>query len=528
MNLIRSAATVGGMTAISRVLGFGRDVLIAANLGTGPVADAFFVAFRFPNLFRRLFAEGAFNSAFVPLFAGRLQKEGTTAARQFGEDALNVLFWALLIFSGVAELAMPWLIVVIAPGFIDDPAKYDLTVVLTQIAFPYLAFMSLTALYSGVLNSMGKFAAAAAAPIILNIVLISALVGISHYGLAGADEAGIALVWGVSAAGALQLLMVMIAARRAGMVFGLRMPRLTPGVRRLIVLGVPGIIAGGITQINILIGTIIATLQDGAVSYLYYADRVYQLPLGLVGVAIGVVLLPDLSRRLRAGTAPDGGPVAEKDSALYAMNRALEISMLLTVPAAVALIVMPQPIIAVLFERFVFTPEDTIASAAALAAFAVGLPAFVLIKVLSPGFFAREDTKTPMVFAGISVAINIGVSLSLFFVIGHVGIAIATSVAGWVNAGLLWAALRRRGHFSIDTRLGRRLPLICLCSGIMAITLWGALTLAAPWLASSMPIMLRAGVLGGLVLVGILMFWLVAELTGAARWRELVSVTARK
>ncbi|VAW11708.1 Proposed peptidoglycan lipid II flippase MurJ [hydrothermal vent metagenome] len=529
MNLIRSAATVGGMTAISRVLGFGRDVLIAANLGTGPVADAFFVAFRFPNLFRRLFAEGAFNSAFVPLFAGRLEKSGPKQARQFGNEALSVLFWALLIVSGVAELAMPWLMVVIAPGFIDDPAKYDLAVVLTRIAFPYLAFMSLTALFSGVLNSMGKFAAAAAAPIILNIVLIATLFGVDHFGLAGVDAAGIALVWGVSAAGALQLLMVYIASRRAGMNLRLVRPRLTPGVRRLVVLGIPGIIAGGITQINIMVGTIIASLQDAAVSYLYYADRVYQLPLGLVGVAIGVVLLPDLSRRLRAASAQAGTAARNgEDGAIYAMNRALEISMLLTVPAAVALTIIPHPVISVLFERGAFTSQDTHASASALAAFAFGLPAFVMIKVLSPGFFAREDTRTPMLFAGVSVIVNIAVSLALFFVIGHVGIAVATTLAGWVNAGLLLWTLYRRGHYSFDARLARRLPLIGLASAVMAAALWTAADLAAPWLAGGLPFTLRAGVLAGLVVVGIAVFWLGAEVTGAAKWRELASVARRK
>lgn len=525
MNLLRSAATVGGMTAISRVLGFGRDVLIAANLGTGPVADAFFVAFRFPNLFRRLFAEGAFNSAFVPLFAGRLEGDGQAEARQFGNEALSVLFWALLIVSGVAELAMPWLMVVIAPGFIDDPAKYDLAVVLTRIAFPYLAFMSLTALFSGVLNSMGRFAAAAAAPIVLNIVLISTLAGIDRFGLAGSDAAGVALVWGVSAAGALQLLMVYIAARRAGMALRFIRPRLTPGVRRLIALGVPGIIAGGITQINIMVGTIIASLQDGAVSYLYYADRVYQLPLGLVGIAIGVVLLPDLTRRLRA--AGEGEAGNGEAGALYAMNRALEISMLLTVPAAIALIIIPHPVISVLFERGVFTAQDTHASAIALAAFAFGLPAFVLIKVLSPGFFAREDTRTPMLFAGVSVGVNIAVSLALFFVIGHVGIAIATTMAAWINAGLLWWTLRRRGHYALDARLTRRLPLICLASVVMAGALWGAAMFAAPWLAGGLPLLLRAGVLGGLIALGIAVFWLCAELTGAAKMRELLSVARR-
>lgn len=529
MNLLRSAATVGGMTGISRVLGFVRDVMIAASLGTGAIADAYFVAFRFPNLFRRLFAEGAFNSAFIPLFAGRLEAEGHEAARKFGNEALSVLFWVLLIFSGLAELFMPWLMMVFAPGFMEDPAKFDLAVVLTQIAFPYLLLMSLTAMLSGVLNSLGKFAVAAAAPIVLNVVLIATLGGISILGWAGAEAAGRALVWGVSIAGALQLLMVYIAARRAGMGLRLTWPKITPGVKRLAILGVPGVIAGGVTQINIMVGTIIASLQDGAVSFLYYADRVYQLPLGIVGVAIGVVLLPDLTRRLRVAAEHSGNEAngSSDGGALTSQNRALETSMLLTVPAATALAIMPLPVISVLFERGLFSASDAQASAAALAAFAFGLPAFVLVKVLSPGFFAREDTKTPMIFAGVSVCFNIAISIGLFFYIGHVGIAVATTIAGWINAGLLWVTLSRRGQFSIDERLMKRLPLILIASAIMGGALWYAALYAEPWLNTSIPLVLRAGVLAGLVVLGLVVFAVVAQVTGAASWREVKQAAKR-
>ena len=512
MNLFRSAATVGGFTMISRVLGFVRDMLIAALIGTGPVADAFVVAFRFPNLFRRLFGEGAFNAAFVPLFAKRLEEEGKEAAREFGRQVFSVLLAALVVITIVAEITMPWLMYVIAPGFVGDPEKFDLAIVLTRIAFPYLLFMSLVALFSGVLNSMGRFAAAAAAPIVLNVVLITVLSIAALLALGNTPETGVLLTWGVSVAGALQFIMLVVACYRAGMIFPAGRPRMTPGVRRLIALGIPGIVAGGITQINILIGTIIASLQEGAVSYLYYADRVYQLPLGVVGIAIGIVLLPDLSRKLGAG---------DNDGVDESQNRALEFSMLLTVPAAVALVVMPFPVVQVLFERGAFNAEDTWATAAAVAAFGVGLPSFVLIKVFSPGFFAREDTRTPMIFAGISMITNVAGSLLLFSQFGHVGIALASSAAGWINAILLIVTLRRRSQYQGDARLKQRLPRILLASAVMGAVLWAVLGYAGTFFDAGFGLEIRIAVLAALVALGIAVFFAVAEAIGAARLRDL-------
>ncbi|MEO0961141.1 MAG: murein biosynthesis integral membrane protein MurJ [Pseudomonadota bacterium] len=519
MNLLKSFATVGGMTMMSRVLGFVRDILIAAVLGTGPVADAFFVAFKFPNLFRRLFAEGAFNSAFVPLFAKRLEGEGEKSARQFAEEAFAVLLTVLIVFTAIAQLAMPWLMYVIAPGFADTPDKFHMAVVFTQIAFPYLLFMSLVALLSGVLNSIGRFAAAAFAPVLLNIILISTLLFAVPY----FENAGLALVWGVSAAGLAQFLMLVWAAHRAGFMPRLRLPKMTPGVKRLVVLGIPGVIAGGIAQINLLIGTIIASLQDGAVSWLYYADRVYQLPLGVIGIAIGIVLLPDLARRLRADD--EGG-------AMWSQNRAMEFSMLLTLPAAAALIAIPGPIIETLFERGAFDAADTLKTQMALAAFAVGLPAFVLIKVFSPGFFARENTVTPMRFAAAGIAVNIVGSLILFYQIGFVGIAIATSMAAWVNAGLLWFRLAANGHYEADVRLKKRLPMIVIASAAMGGLLWAAAAYAGPMAAAMMPggwtaEALGILALGGLVAGGGLVYALLCQITGAARLSDLKQALRR-
>jgi len=502
---------------LSRVLGFVRDILIAAVLGTGAVADAFFVAFRFPNLFRRLFAEGAFNAAFVPLFAKRLEGEGKSAARSFAEEALAVLFVALMITTLAAEIAMPWLMVVIAPGFSGQPEKFDLAVLLTRIAFPYLLCVSLVALLSGILNALGRFAMAAFAPILLNIVLIGVMTGLIYAGYGNTPQAGEALAWGVAAGGVAQLAALYWWAGRQGLALRLRRPRLTPDVRRLIALGIPGVIAGGITQVNILIGTMIATLQASAVSWLYYADRIYQLPLGVVGIAIGVVLLPDLSRKLRAQAEAD---------ALHSQNRSLEFSLLLTVPAAVALFVAAEPIIRVLFERGAFTAADTPATANALAAFALGLPAFVLIKVFSPGFFAREDTRTPMIYAAISVAANIALSLALFFVIGHVGIAIATSLSGWLNAALLGSTLYRRGQFTLDAQGRRRLPPIILSSLVMGAALWGAAYGLEPYTRAAMGTPVQAGALALLIGWGLCVYALVAHLTGATHIGRLLRMVS--
>jgi putative peptidoglycan lipid II flippase len=518
MKLYRSFATVGGMTMLSRVLGFVRDILIAAVLGTGVVADTFFVAFRFPNLFRRLFAEGAFNAAFIPLFAKKVEGEGAVAARHFANEALSALVTALLVVTAIAELTMPWLMYLIAPGFTDSPEKYDLAVLLTRITFPYLLFVSVVALYSGMMNALHRFAAAAFAPVLLNVVLITVMAGVAWWGYGNTPEAGVALAWGVAVGGVVQLLALLYSSGKAGMRLTLQRPRITQGVRRLFALGIPGVIAGGITQVNILIGTIIASMQDSAVSWLYYADRIYQLPLGLVGIAIGVVLLPELSRKLRAN---------DEKGVLHAQNRSLELALLLTLPASVALMVMPAPIIQVLFERGAFSGTDTIATSAALMAFAAGLPAFVLAKVFSPGFFAREDTKTPMRYAGISVAVNIIGSLSMFWFIGHVGIAIATSLAGWVNAVLLAVTLNRRGHFEFDAQSRRRIVPLCISCAAMGLGLWGMTIWLSGWFAPANGIVVQVTALATLIITGIVIYAVMAHVTGALRLSELRQVLKR-
>ncbi len=519
MKLYRAFATVGGWTGASRILGFVREMLLAAVVGTGPVADAFIVAFRLPNLFRRLFGEGAFNSAFVPLFAKRLEGDGQESARRFSDEAFSGLLVVVLMVSAIGMIVMPWLTLGLAPGFRADPGKLDLAIVLSRITFPYLACMSLVALLSGLLNSVGKFATAAAAPVLLNIVLIAVLSIAALLGLHRSAEAGLLLAWGVSIAGFLQLGLLVWAAAKEGYAPRLVRPRYTDDMRRLVQLGVPGIVSGGITQINIVVGTMIASTQAAAVSYLYYADRLYQLPLGIVGVAIGVVLLPDLARRLRA---------ADATGAADSQNRSLEFALLLTLPAAVALAAVPFPIIQVLFERGAFTASDTAETARALAAFAVGLPSFVLAKVFSPGYFAREDTRAPMIFGAITVAANVVLSLALFPHLQHVGVAAATSIAGWLNAGLLWYGLVRRGHFKADARLLRTLPLLVLVSLVMGAVLWLLAGALGPYFAPANGALIQAAALLALVTAGMLVFCLLAELTGAARLTQIMGGLRRR
>ena len=518
MTLLKSAATVGGLTLVSRAAGFIRDMLTASVLGTGPVAQAFVVAFRFPNLFRSLFAEGAFNSAFVPMFAKKLEGGGEAEARSFAEDIFSVMFAWLLFFTAIAQIAMPLLMYVIAPGFTGDQDKFDLSVALTRIAFPYLLFMSLTALQSGVLNSLRRFVAAACAPILLNLVMIATLLIVRYMGWGESAATGYALVWGVCAAGVAQFLLLFIACSRANMRMRLKFPKLTPDAKRLIRLGIPGVIAGGITQVNILIATMIATTIDRAVSYLYYADRVYQLPLGVVGVAIGVVLLPEMSRKLRAG---------DEAGALLSQNRSLEFALFLTLPATIALIAIPFAIVNVCFEHGVFTRSDSIATAYALGAFAMGLPAFVINKVFSPGFFAREDTKRPMMFAITSVVVNVTSSLILSRFIGHIGIALSTALAAWVNATLLGMTLASHGHFTADQRLRNRLPRIIAASLAMGAILLGGFYLSAPVFTDSHPLWFRALVLIGLVALGGIGYFLLAHLFGAMKLGEIRKMIRR-
>jgi putative peptidoglycan lipid II flippase len=512
MSLLKSAAKVGGFTLISRLLGFVRDQLIAFTVGTGPVAEAFFVAQRLPNLFRALFAEGAFNNAFVPQFAKKVEGEGPEHAFAFGRDMLSVLFTWMIIFCALAMIFMPWLMPILAPGFTGDANKIALATELTRICFPYLGMMSLTALFGGILNSLNRFSAPAAAPIFLNIVVIIFTLAAWYLGLGNTPDTGRLLAWAVTVSGVVQLLLLLTAAYRAGAKVVPGVPKLTADVKRVLILSVPGLISGGITQINLLIATMLATGFAGGVAFLYYADRLFQLPLGLIGVAIGVVLLPTLSRKLRAGDAQGA-----RDS----QNRALEFALFLTLPAACALIVIGKPILHTVFEHGAFTRNDTFNVAPVLAAFALGLPAFTLTKIFQPGFYAREDTKTPMYFAIAAVVINIAASFILSRYMAHIGIALATSIAAWVNATLLMITAVRRGHYTADQRFKSRLPRMTISVLFMAAALGGLNYLLQDNYAEAAGFTAAAWALIVLVLAGTLSYFAAAHVTGAFRISDL-------
>lgn len=483
MSLVKKFASVGGATMASRVLGFVREALIGAALGAGPVADAFYAAFRFPNLFRRVFAEGAFNTAFIPLFAKEIEADGNGGARRFAEEVLSFLVVALLVLSALAILFMPFLVgTVIAPKFADTPDKFDLTVAMTRIMFPYLFCMSLLAMLSGILNSLRHYFLAALAPVLLNVLMIVALLGARA---AGSDPhaTGMWLAWGVTLSGAAQVALVAWGVRRQGFAMSLRPPRLTPGVKRLLVLMGPAVLTGGVTQINLLVGQIIASAQDGAIALLNYADRINQLPLGVIGVAIGVVLLPELSRALKAG---------KEAEAQHLQNRSLEFALGLTLPAAAGFMVFPEPIVALIYERGAFTGETTHLTALALAAFASGLPAYVAAKVFQPAYFAREDTRTPLWFSIANVIVNVVGSLAFFGSYGHVAIAAATSAGAWVNLALLIGGLWLHGHYRPSPATLRRIVVIAVATAVMALALWGMKLLFAGWLGAGFSARLAA------------------------------------
>ena len=460
--MLRSAFTVGIWTMASRVLGFARDILIAAILGTGPVADAFFVALRLPNLFRRLFGEGAFNAAFVPAISTIMQKEGLDSATGFaGEAAAVMVFW-LGLLTALGEIFMPWVLYVLAPGFTADPAKFALAITLTRIMFPYLFFVCLTALFSGVLNAMGRFAAAAAAPVLFNIFAIGAMLGLSPY----MPNPGYALAIGVSASGIAQAALVLWAIRSAGMRLRLPRLRLTPRIRLLFRRMTPGLVGAGVTQLNVSIDIIIGTLLPaGSVSLLYYADRVNQLPLGVIGTAAGTALLPAVTKHIARG---------EEAAAHATLNRAVEGVLMLTLPAAIGLSVAGRPVMDVLFARGAFTLHNATLAAHVLAAFALGLPVFALVKVFTPGFFARGDTVTPLKIGLAAVALNLGLNLIFMHPLKAVGPALATTLSSAFNVGLLLLLLRRRGHFVLDQLARSRIPRTLLAGAVMAAALYGA------------------------------------------------------
>ncbi len=635
MAQLRSLATVSGFTAISRVLGFLRDLLIAHFVGLNHISDAFFTAFRFPNMFRRIFGEGAFNAAFVPLFAKKLEHQGKEKALHFGSHTFSMLAVVLMIGTIIAIPCMSLIMSLVAPGFKarfeseivhvsetvnaedrgfkikgakaiyfqtaraseDDPKNvgvprvnfegsilvakdgtrkelravavdvpevltsvpgvasfqlppkhpyvqcipkaeiawrhggaaadqntpfrfqgftnhpntFPLTVTLARITFIYLLCMALAAHLSGVLNTVKIFGMPAAAPIFLNVIFIIGLVLVVPM----TGRGGHVLAWCVFLAGFVQLGLLWWSCRKHGFPVKLVKPKMSPEMKRLFILMGPGILSAGIQQVNLFVGGIIASLQESAVSYLYYSERIYQLPLGMVGIAFGVVLLPDITRKLRSNQ-----DLAAQDS----MNRGIEYALLISIPATVALLVIAFPIIAGIFESPKFTRADSLATAPALAAFALGLPGYVLIKVLQPGYFAREDTKTPMKFAAITVLANIVLSLIFFWAlrskgVGHVGIALATSLAAWVNVALLAIGLKKERFLKLDQRLLDKLWRIGICSLLMGILLFALRSSLDGYLKSGRWACLLS--LAILVGVGLLSYATSALTLGATTVKEL-------
>ncbi|HCQ81539.1 MAG TPA: murein biosynthesis integral membrane protein MurJ [Rhodobiaceae bacterium] len=503
--MVKAASVVGSATMASRVTGFVRDIFIAALLGAGPLAEIFVVAFRLPNLFRRLFAEGAFNAAFVPLFSERVEEKGLAAALEFAGRIASILAAFLSAFTCLSMIFMPGLVLALAQGFATDANKFDQAVYYARVAFPYLFFVSFMSLFAGMLNATGRFLAAAFAPVLLNLVLITAAAVALMRASAPLDY----LLWGVAIAGVLQFVLVATAASRAGLKIRPRLPRLDADTGRFFTLIVPGMFAAGIGQINLVVGTSIATGQAGAAAWLYYADRLYQLPLGVIGVALAVALLPELTRHI----ARNDLTLAENSQ-----NLAVSLAMMVTLPAAAGLFVLAGPIVNVLFERGAFSAADTRATAAGLQFFCIGLPAFVLIKALQPFFFARQDTRSPFIDGAVGVAANITLSLSLFGYMGHVAIALATAVAGWLTVTLMLTRLWRQGLWRPGAVLVRQLAVQLMASLVMgAVIGYGAqIWMPEPALAG-LSFGARAGLLAVLVGAGMCVFAGLCYFAGGAR-----------
>jgi putative peptidoglycan lipid II flippase len=503
VRIVKGFLTVGFWTLISRFAGLVRDIFLAKYLGDGPVAQAFVIAQSLPNMFRRFFAEGAFNFAFVPMFAKKV--EADEGAEAFARDAFWGMAGLLTVFSILAILAMPLLVVMMASGFVGDE-RFDIAVTLGQIAFPYILFISLTALLSGMLNAAGRFVITSAVTILLSATMIAGMILANRMGW----DIGRTLAWSVTLSGILQLLVTRAAVHHLGYRLPFRWPVLTPELKRLAIIAAPAVLAGGVVQINLIVGRQVASMTEGAVVWLYNADRIYQLPLGVVGIAIGIVLLPDLSRRLRAG---------DEEGSRASFNRGTEFALLLTLPAAVALVVIAWPIISVLFQRGAYGPEATANTALALAAYGAGLPAFVLHKVLQPLYYAREDTRSPFRFAVWSMVVNAAIAIGLMPLIGFMAAAIATSAAAWVMVWQLWHGSRAMGDAArFDDRFRKRLPRMIAASILMGLVLWGLSVLLADALVTPG---VRTAALGAMILAAMVVYFGTVLAIGGMSWIEL-------
>jgi putative peptidoglycan lipid II flippase len=500
--------TVGGLTLVSRATGFVRDILLAAILGAGPVADAFFVALRLPNHFRAIFAEGAFNAAFVPAYARIRSRGGAEPAGLFADRIFTLLFVAEAVLLAVALLFTPWVIDLLAPGFVKDSSRYALAVDLTRITFPYLLLVSLVTLYGGILNALQRFAAAAAAPILLNLSMMTTLALAAFF-----PTAGHAAAWGVLLAGVLEAMLVGADAGRHGVLPSFRRTVLDEDVRRFFRALGPATLGSGGVQIALFADTIIASfLAAGAISALYYADRLNQLPIGVIGIAAGTVLLPEMASRLARG---------DEIGARHSQNRAIELTLLMSVPCLVAFLIIPDLIMRALFSRGAFTHADAAAAGATLAAYTIGLVPFVLIRSVSSTFLARGDTATPVKALLISVVINVACKVALMRDYAQVGLALATSIGAWVNFALvLWYAARAK-LVGFDDRLRRSTGKLG-CAGVaLAIGLYAGNRLLTPAVAA-LPVLRDETLLALLAAIGIVVYGGAIALMFGREWLDVI------
>jgi putative peptidoglycan lipid II flippase len=485
--VINRILTVGGLTLLSRVTGFLRDIVMAAVLGAGPVADAFLVAFRLPNHFRAIFAEGAFAAAFVPAYARVRVSEGIAAGKLFGDRIFTLLLASQVVLLAIALLFTPAVIDLLAPGFRDDPTRFPLAVTLTRITFPYLLLMTLVTLFSGILNSIERFAAAAAAPVLLNLVMVAALSLAAFF-----PTAGHAAAWGVLIAGVFEVLLVGGDALRADVMTVLRRPTFDEDVKRFFKALGPATVGSAGVQLALFADTIIASfLAAGALSALYYADRLYQLPGGVIGIAVGTVLLPEMARRLAAG---------DEAGARHAQTRAIEFTLLLAIPCVVAFLIVPDLIMRALFMRGKFTAADANAAAMTLAAYTIGLIPFVLMRSVVATFLSRQDTATPVKAALTAAALNIGLKVILLYTtaLAQVGLALATSLGAWINFGLIvWFGLRA-GLLAFDDELKRAAAKLAAAGLVLAAALF-----VAQWPVQALSTGLPAHDLAALALLGL-------------------------
>lgn len=520
-SLVKSVGTIGGLTMVSRVFGFARDMLLARVLGAGLAADAFQLAFTLPNTFRRLFAEGAFSVAFVPMYSRALHGDGgEEAAAKFADDVLSVFLWVLLAFSGIMMIAMPGIVWILARDFQEVPGKFDFAVFLSRVTFPYLALVSLVAMLSGLLNARSRFGPGAFAPVLLNIVLIGGiLTGWWLRGSRGDDRiVAESLAVAVSIAGVVQLAYMWWAIRRAGLKLRWRLPRFTPEVKRLGMLILPATFGAGIYQISQFVDTFFATsLPQGSLTLLKLADRLNQLPLGIVGIALGTAILPMLSRHIHSGDAAE---------AQRLQANAFEIATLLTLPAAAALAICAPAFVTAFFVGGKFTEVDGLLMAQIVVALICGLPAYVIVKILNPGFFAREDTKTPVWTALASLTVNIAINLYVVERYGIVGLAGATAVSASINCLLLYAVLHRRGWFHFTARLAGKIARQLVAVAAMAALLWYMMPLMEPFYGGSA--FERIWSLALLCASGGAVFFVTAFLVGALDKDLLAMLTRRR